>query len=68
MNQQIQRDKIVSEISSSKLTIRLLGGFQILDGDKPISGFNADRPQSLLAYLLLHLHIPQPRQHLAFLL
>lgn len=58
----------MSETDVSTLKIRLLGEFQIQAGGKFIHGFNADRPQSLLAYLLLHLHAPQSRQHLAFLL
>jgi DNA-binding SARP family transcriptional activator/predicted ATPase len=58
----------VSENNSSKLRIRLLGEFKIVADNKLIPGFNAERPQSLLAYLLLHLHAPQSRQHLAFLL
>ena len=58
----------MSEMNASKLKIRLLGEFQIQADDKSIPGFNSDRPQSLLAYLLLHLHTPQSRQRLAFLL
>ena len=52
----------------STLTIQLLGEFRILCNGKSLAGISADRPQSLLAYLLLHRNAPQPRQHLAFLL
>jgi len=50
------------------LNVRLLGGFQLLFDDKPVTGLAAERPQTLLAYLLLYHHGPQSRQHLAFLL
>ncbi|MDX1417338.1 MAG: BTAD domain-containing putative transcriptional regulator [Candidatus Promineifilaceae bacterium] len=54
--------------ATPRLQIRLLGEFQILVDGQTISGLYADRPQSLLAYLLLHRHSPQSRQHLAFML
>ncbi|MGH2487827.1 MAG: BTAD domain-containing putative transcriptional regulator, partial [Ktedonobacterales bacterium] len=49
------------------LRIQLLGGFNLVYGDDPVIGVNAPRPQSLLAYLVLHGDAPQPRQRLAFL-
>jgi predicted ATPase/DNA-binding SARP family transcriptional activator len=49
------------------LDIRLLGDFSLLYGGQPITSLNTPRLQSLLAYLLLHRHVPQQRQHLAFL-
>ena len=52
----------------STLTITLLGDFNLSYDEETIVGFNADRPQSLLAYLLLHRQAPQSRRHLAFLL
>ena len=49
------------------LQIHLLGHFQIYHRGAPLPEFRQARLQSLLAYLLLHRHSPQPRQHLAFL-
>lgn len=51
---------------ATTLTIHLLGDFRILTNDKPLTTISADRQQTLLAYLLLHRHAPQSRQHLAF--
>ncbi|MCB0105419.1 MAG: AAA family ATPase, partial [Caldilineaceae bacterium] len=50
------------------LQIQLLGDFRLTYGDELLTSLNAERPQSLLAYLLLHRRAPQPRQHIAFLL
>ena len=44
----------------------LLGNFHLIYQDKPVLIVQA-RLQSLLAYLALHRHTPQSRQHLAFL-
>ncbi|HEY7350305.1 MAG TPA: BTAD domain-containing putative transcriptional regulator [Ktedonobacterales bacterium] len=52
---------------SPTLDIRLLGEFSLQDGDQPITNLNTPRLQSLLAYLVLHRDVPQPRHHLAFL-
>jgi DNA-binding SARP family transcriptional activator len=49
------------------LQIRLLGNCSLVYRDEPVTGVNAPRTQSLLAYLVLHRDAPQPRQHLAFL-
>lgn len=49
------------------LHIHLLGGFQLVSGETPVSGIDMPRVQSLLAYLLLHSGVPQSRSHLAFL-
>lgn len=49
------------------LHIQLLGGFQITHNQQPVTAVNQASQQSLLAYLLLHAHTPQSRQHLAFL-
>ena len=57
---------MLTETTSSTLQIRLLGEFLLSSDGRPIVGFNADRPQSLLAYLLIHRHAPQSRQYLAF--
>ncbi len=59
---------MLKESVSSRLQIRLLGEFQLLYNDQSIVGLHADRPQSLLAFLLLHRGVPQSRRHLAFLL
>jgi len=53
---------------SSTLHIRLLGEFSLLCDDAPLTTVNTPRLQSLLAYLVLHRDVPQPRQQLAFLL
>lgn len=50
------------------LRIRLLGGFDLRQGDTPLPALESARAESLLTYLLLHREAPQPRQHLAFLL
>ncbi len=52
----------------SKLAIRLLGEFVVTHAQQPVSGLAGDRPQSLLAYLLLHRDAPQSRRYLSFLL
>jgi len=46
---------------SPTLQIRLLGEFCLSYNNQLIASINADRLQSLLAYLLLHRHAPQPR-------
>lgn len=51
---------------SSKLDIRLLGGFSLTYGDQPVVGMNTLRSQALLSYLVLHRHTPQSRSSLAF--
>ncbi len=53
---------------SPTLRIGLLGGFSLVSGDEPVTSVDKGRLQSLLAYLLLHRHAPQPRERLAFLL
>jgi predicted ATPase/DNA-binding SARP family transcriptional activator len=50
------------------LRIKLLGEFSLVYDDLEVTRLNADRPQTLLAYLLLHRQAPQPRQHVAFVL
>jgi non-specific serine/threonine protein kinase len=49
------------------LKVYLLGGFRLFDGETAVTAVNTPRLQSLLAYLMLHRHAPQPRAHLAFL-
>lgn len=48
------------------LQIALLGNFRLTYDDRPVTGVNSERLQSLLSYLVLHRHSPQPRQRLAF--
>lgn len=48
------------------LHIKLLGDFSLSSNHQPITGFNSERSQALLAYLVLYRHTPQPRQRLAF--
>lgn len=52
---------------TEQLRLQLLGGFQIIADDKPVSGVNTPRLQALLAYLVLHRQAPQSRQQLAYL-
>jgi DNA-binding SARP family transcriptional activator/predicted ATPase len=49
------------------LHIYLLGGFRLINEGKLVTTFTQARLQALLAYLLLHRHSPQPRQHLSYL-
>lgn len=49
------------------LRVRLLGGFNLMYGDRVVTGVNTPRQQALLAYLLLHRETPQARRYLAFL-
>lgn len=49
------------------LQIKLLGGFDLSYDDVSLTGAMAERLQSLLTYLALNHHAPQPRSHLAFL-
>ena len=49
------------------MDIHLLGDFRLIYGGKPITTVVQARQQAFLAYLLLHRHAPQSRQHLAFL-
>jgi DNA-binding SARP family transcriptional activator/tetratricopeptide (TPR) repeat protein len=53
---------------TASLGIRLLGEFNIVCEGSQVPTITRPRWQSLLAYLLLHRGIPQPRRHLAFVL
>lgn len=48
------------------LNIHLLGEFVVSYNGELITGMDNMRPQSLLAYLLLHRNAPQARRHLAY--
>lgn len=50
----------------SKLDIKLLGCFALAYGDATIAELCSGRSQALLAYLVLHRQIAQPRQRIAF--
>jgi DNA-binding SARP family transcriptional activator len=50
-----------------KMHIQLLGGFSIDFGGTPVATMNSARLQSLLAYLILHRDVAQPRRKLSFL-
>ena len=45
------------------LHVRLMGDFQMVYGDEAVSTIYTPRPQSVLAYLLLHRQAPQARLH-----
>jgi DNA-binding SARP family transcriptional activator len=49
------------------LRVQLLGDFVLFHEGRLVGGVDTPRLQSLLAYLLLNRHVPQSRQHLAFL-
>lgn len=50
------------------LRITLFAAFSLVSDDSPVAGCSSGRLQSLLAYLLLHRHAPQPRHHIAYVL
>src|SRR5579859_2482134 len=50
------------------MRISLFGNLRISFAGRPITAINTNRLQSLLAYLILHADIPQPRERLAYLL
>src|SRR4028119_1773725 len=58
--------QIISSYMLSTLDITLPGGFYLSCADKPVVGVTTERPQALLAYLVLHRDISQTRQRLAF--
>src|SRR5512143_3811620 len=50
------------------LHIHLLGELRLIYDGQPVTTVQAPRVQALLAYLVLRRGVPQPRQHLAFIL
>src|SRR5215467_6095842 len=50
------------------LRVRLLGPMDLRIAERQLTPLDSARAESLLAYLLLHREVPQPRQRLAFLL
>lgn len=53
-------------MGEAALHIQLLGDFRLARDDVPLTNLNTTRLQALLAFLLLHRHAPQQRQHIAF--
>jgi DNA-binding SARP family transcriptional activator len=58
---------VTTRTTALHLDIQLLGGFRLTIDGRHLSGISTTRQQSLLVYLLLHRHTPQPRPHIAFL-
>jgi DNA-binding SARP family transcriptional activator len=52
----------------SRIRIRLLGGFEVWDGDRQIGGFESQKARALLAYLISGRRRSFSRDHLAGLL
>jgi DNA-binding SARP family transcriptional activator len=52
----------------SKIRVRLLGGFEVWDGDHQVAGFESQKVRALLAYLVCHRRRAFSRDHLAGLL
>ena len=52
----------------STMRISLFGNLGISFAGRPVTAVNTNRLQSLLAYLILHGDMPQPRERLAFTL
>src|ERR1700722_16958107 len=50
------------------MRINLFGNLRITFAGRPVTAVNTNRLQSLIAYLILHRDVPQPRERLAFLL
>src|SRR5580704_10069776 len=50
------------------MRISLFGNLRISFAGRPVTTVNTNRLQSLIAYLILHRDVPQPRERLAFIL
>jgi len=50
------------------MRISLFGNLRISLAGRPVTTVNTNRLQSLIAYLILHRDVPQPRERLAFIL
>lgn len=48
-----------------ELEVQLLGGFHLIHRGQPLTTLSAPRQQALLAWLLLHPDVPQPRRQIA---
>ncbi|HXV42097.1 MAG TPA: tetratricopeptide repeat protein [Anaerolineae bacterium] len=53
---------------ADRLQLKLFGHFQVIDKNIPLTPKLRPRAQRLLVYLLLHRHMPRPRQSIAFTL
>lgn len=51
-----------------RLSVRLLGPFQVTLDDQPLASFNSDKTRALLAYLAVEADRPHRRERLAYLL
>jgi DNA-binding SARP family transcriptional activator len=63
-----ETDEVQHYSAVKTLRIRLLGEFELLANDLPLSGLEVPRLQSLLAYLALRRGIPQARARIAYTL
>jgi DNA-binding SARP family transcriptional activator/predicted ATPase len=54
------------QLARGALEVRLLGQFRLAVDGRRVEGLASGRLQSLLAYLLLHADVPQPRAQLSF--
>ena len=64
----VAKVKVAKDIemgTSKQLRIHLLGHFRLTFNNQPVEGLQADRYQSLLAYLILCAQTPQPRAQVA---
>src|SRR5262249_51129503 len=55
----------IGRTAMADLHIHLLGGCRLVYRDTPLASFRSPRLQALLAWLLLHANVPQPRAQLA---
>lgn len=60
--------RAASQMRPPVLRARLLGPIDLRFGERQVPPLDSARAESLLAYLLLHRDVAQPRQRLAFLL
>ncbi|WP_019588396.1 ATP-binding protein [Deinococcus apachensis] len=49
-----------------ELEVQLFGALQVTHHGQPVTTLHSPRQQALLAWLLLHPGVPQPRKHIAF--
>jgi DNA-binding SARP family transcriptional activator len=53
---------------ADRLEVRLLGGFQVQRGARPVAGFESQKVRALFSYLVSKPHRPLSRDHLATVL
>lgn len=56
------------QTSLNKIRVRLLGGFEVWEGDRQVGGFESQKVRALMAYLACHRRRSFSRDHLAGLL